>query len=44
MAVKQQQLAHKVGVFIEHPPENSMSSFSFASTVLDEGTNFTFGS
>jgi hypothetical protein len=31
-------------VFIEHPPENSMASFSFTSTVLDEGTTFIFGS
>jgi hypothetical protein len=31
-------------VFIEHPPENSMESFCFTSTVLDEGTTFIFGS
>jgi hypothetical protein len=31
-------------LFIEHPPENSMASLSFASTVLDEGTTFIFGS
>jgi hypothetical protein len=31
-------------VFIEHPPENSMASLSFTSTVLDEGTTFIFGS
>jgi hypothetical protein len=29
-------------VFIEHPPENSMASFSFTSTVLDEGTTLVF--
>jgi hypothetical protein len=33
----------QVGVFIEHPLENSMSSLSFTSTVLDEGTTFIFG-
>jgi hypothetical protein len=44
MAVKHRQLARQVGVFIEHPPENSMASFSFTSTVLDEGTTFIFGS
>jgi hypothetical protein len=31
-------------LFIEHPPENSMASLSFTSTVLDEGTTFIFGS
>jgi hypothetical protein len=31
-------------VFIEHPPENSMTSFNFTSAVLDEGTTFIFGS
>jgi hypothetical protein len=31
-------------VFIEHPPENSMTSLSFTSTVLDEGTTFIYGS
>jgi hypothetical protein len=30
-------------VFIEHPPENSMTSLSFTSIVLDEGTTFIFG-
>jgi hypothetical protein len=44
VAVKHQQLARQVGVFIEHPPENSMASFNFTSTVLDEGTTFIFGS
>jgi hypothetical protein len=44
MAVKHRQLACQVGVFIEHPPENSMASFSFTSTVLDEGTMLVFGS
>jgi hypothetical protein len=31
-------------VFIEHPLENSMASFSFTSNVLGEGTTFIFGS
>jgi hypothetical protein len=31
-------------LFIEHPPENSMTSLSFTSTVLDEGTTLVFGS
>jgi hypothetical protein len=31
-------------VFIEHPPENSISSFDFTSAVLDEGTTFIFSS
>jgi hypothetical protein len=31
-------------VFIKHPPENSMASLSFTSTVLDDGTTFIFGS
>jgi hypothetical protein len=31
-------------LFIEHPPENSMASFSFTSTVLDEDTTFFFPS
>jgi hypothetical protein len=31
-------------VFIEHPPKNSMASFRFTSTMLDEGTTFIFGS
>jgi hypothetical protein len=44
VAVKHRQLALQVGVFIEHPLENSMASFSFTSTVLDEGTTFIFGS
>jgi hypothetical protein len=44
VAVKYQQLACQVGVFIEHPPENSMSSFNFTSAVLDEGTIFIFDS
>jgi hypothetical protein len=29
VAVKHQQLARQVGVFIEHPPENLMASFIF---------------
>jgi hypothetical protein len=44
VAVKYRQLARQVGVFIEHPQENSMASFSFTSTVLDEGTTFIFSS
>jgi hypothetical protein len=40
MAVKHRQLARQVGVFIQHPPENSMASFSFTRTMLDEGTMF----
>jgi hypothetical protein len=44
VTVKHEQLARQVGVFIEHPPENSMASLSFTSTVLDEGTTFIFGS
>jgi hypothetical protein len=44
VAVKYRQLARQVGVFLEHPPENSMASFNFTSTVLDEGTASTFGS
>jgi hypothetical protein len=31
-------------VLIEDPPENSMASFNFISTVLDEGTTLIFGS
>jgi hypothetical protein len=44
VAVKYQQLARQVGVFIEHPSENSMASFNFTSAVLDKGTTFIFGS
>jgi hypothetical protein len=44
VAVKHRQLARQVGVLIEHPPENLISSFNFTSVVLDEGTTFTFGS
>jgi hypothetical protein len=44
MAVKHRQLARQVGVFIEHPLENSMASLSFTSTMVDEGTTFVFGS
>jgi hypothetical protein len=44
LEVKHRQLARQVGVFIEHPPENSMSSFNFTIVVPDEGTKFTFGS
>jgi hypothetical protein len=44
VAVKHRQLARQVGVFIEHPLENSMASLSFTSNVLDEGTTFIFGS
>jgi hypothetical protein len=42
LAVKHQQLARQVGVFIEHPPVNLMASFCFTSTVLDQGTMFVF--
>jgi hypothetical protein len=31
-------------VLIEDPPENSMASFNFTSTMLDEGTTFIFSS
>jgi hypothetical protein len=34
----------QVGVFIEHPVENSMASFDSTSAVLDEGMTFVFGS
>jgi hypothetical protein len=44
MAIKHRQLVRQVGVFIEHPSENSMVSLSFTSTVLDGGTTFIFGS
>jgi hypothetical protein len=44
VAVKHRQLAHQVGVFIEHPPENSMASFNFTSVVLDDGITFVFSS
>jgi hypothetical protein len=44
VAVKHRQLACQVGVFIEHPSENSMASFNFTSAVLDEGTTFIFSS
>jgi hypothetical protein len=44
VAVKHRQLVRQVGVFIEHPPENSMASFNFTSVVLDEGMTFIFGS
>jgi hypothetical protein len=44
MVVKHRQLARQVRVLIEDPPENSMASFNFTSTILDEGMAFTFGS
>jgi hypothetical protein len=44
VVVKHRQLTRQIGVFIEHPLENSMSSFNFTSTVLDESTTFIFGS
>jgi hypothetical protein len=34
----------QVGAFNEHPPKNSMASFSFTITVLDKGTTLVFGS
>jgi hypothetical protein len=43
VAIKHPQLARQVGVFIEHPPKNSMASFSFTNTMPDEGTTFIFG-
>jgi hypothetical protein len=42
--MKHRQLACQVGVFIKHPPENSMASFNFTSALLDEGTTFIFSS
>jgi hypothetical protein len=44
VAVKHRQPARQVAVFIEHPLENSMASFNFASAVIDEGTTFIFDS
>jgi hypothetical protein len=44
VAIKHRQLVLQVGVFIRHPLENSMVSFNFMSTVLDEGTTFVFDS
>jgi hypothetical protein len=44
VAVKHRQLARQVGMFIEHPLENTMASLSFTSNMLDEGTTFIFGS
>jgi hypothetical protein len=44
VVVKYRQLARQVGLFIEHPPENSIASFNFTSAVLDEGTTYIFGS
>jgi hypothetical protein len=44
VAVKHRQIARHVGVFIEHPPENSLASFNFTSAVLDKGMTFIFGS
>jgi hypothetical protein len=44
VVVKHRQLALQVGMFIEHPPKNSMASFNFTGAVLNEGTTFIFGS
>jgi hypothetical protein len=44
VTVKHRQLVRQVGVFIEHPLENSMASLSFTSNALDKGTTFIFGS
>jgi hypothetical protein len=44
VVVKKRQLAREVGVFIEHPPKNSMASLNFTSAMLDKGTTFIFGS
>jgi hypothetical protein len=41
---KTRQLAHRVGVRIRDPLENSMAIFKFPSPVLPEGTTFVFGS
>jgi hypothetical protein len=42
VAVKHRQLVRQVGVFIEHPPKNSMASLNFTSAMLNVGTTFTF--
>jgi hypothetical protein len=44
LVVKYRQLARQVGVFIKDPMANSMASFNFTSTLLEEGTTFNFGS
>jgi hypothetical protein len=36
VVVKLRQLARQVGVFIEHPRENSMASLNLTSTMLDD--------
>jgi hypothetical protein len=43
VAVKLRQLARQIGVFIEHPPENSIVLFNFASAMPDESTASVFG-
>jgi hypothetical protein len=44
VVVKHRQMARQVGVFMEHPLENSMASFNFTSGMLNEGTIFIFSS
>jgi hypothetical protein len=44
LEIKHRQLVRQVGMFIEHPPENSVASFNFTSTMLDEGTTVIFDS
>jgi hypothetical protein len=44
LVVKHRELARQVGVLIKDPSMNSMASFNFTSTMLDEGTTFVLGS
>jgi hypothetical protein len=44
VTVKHQKLVRQVGVFIEDPPANSMTSFNFTSVVPDKSTTFVFSS
>jgi hypothetical protein len=44
LPVKHRQLVRQIGVFIEDPPVNSMTSFNFTSTVLKEDMTFVFSS
>ena len=44
MAAKHRQLARQVGDFIKIDPANSMATFSFDCTMLNQGTTFVFGS
>jgi hypothetical protein len=43
LKVKHRQLVRLVGVIIDDPQKNSMATFNFTSTVLNEGTTFIFG-